>query len=126
MAKRDVIVRQLVAVEALGSCTYVASDKTGTLTVNQLTARQLVFPGQKAMEVTGESQQPEGEVLTSNGKPDPEDQNLIEQICLAAVLANEGFLGHRDGEWSHHGDAVDVALLIMAHKAGFVKAEVTK
>ncbi len=125
MAKRDVIVRQLVAVEALGSCTYIASDKTGTLTVNQLTVRQLVFPGQKAIEVTGESELPDGEILTLNGKPDSEDQILIDQMCRAAVLANEGFLGHRDGEWSHHGDAVDVALLIMAHKAGFIKAEVT-
>ncbi len=123
MAKRDVIVRQLVAVEALGSCTYVASDKTGTLTVNQLTVRKLVFPGQKAMEVTGESERPEGEILTLTGKPDLEDQSLIDQLCHASVLANEGFLGHRDGEWSHHGDAVDVALLVMTHKAGFIKAE---
>ena len=125
MAKRDVIVRQLVAVEALGSCTYIASDKTGTLTVNQLTARKLVFPGHKEMDVTGESERPEGEIIVQGGQPDPEDQTLIDALCLAAALANEGFLGRRNGEWSHHGDAVDVALLIMAHKAGFIKAELT-
>ena len=123
MARRDVIVRRLVAVEALGSCTYIATDKTGTLTVNQLTVRQLAFPGQDVWEVTGAGENVEGIILTPEGIPDMEQQALVHEICRAAVLANEGLLARRNNEWLHHGDAVDVALLTMAHKSGFVRAD---
>jgi len=123
MARRSVIVRRLVAVEALGSCTFIATDKTGTLTVNQLTARRIVFPAHDAWEVTGESLQPAGAIVTPRGAPSPDEQVLLERLCQAAVLPNEGFLGHRKQGWSHHGDAVDVALLVMAHKAGVIQAE---
>jgi magnesium-transporting ATPase (P-type) len=125
MARRHVIVRRLVAVEALGSCTFIATDKTGTLTVNQLAVRRIVFPGCADCEVTGESMEPEGALLTSRGTPSPEEEALVERLCRAAVLANEGFLGHRDQGWTYHGDAVDVALLVMAHKSGIIQAETT-
>ncbi|MGD8589567.1 MAG: HAD-IC family P-type ATPase, partial [Chromatiales bacterium] len=123
MARRNVIVRRLVAVEALGSCTYIATDKTGTLTQNQLTARVLSFPACEEWEVTGESLEPSGVVVTPHGSLSVEDQELLGRLCQAAVLANEGFLGHRNESWVSHGDAVDVALLVMAHKAGFVQSE---
>jgi len=123
MARRHVIVRRLLAVEALGSCTYIATDKTGTLTVNQLTARLVAFPGQKPWDVTGDSLAPEGSILTPRGAPSPEEESMLCWLCQAAVLANEGFLGHRDHGWVRHGDAVDVALLVMAHKAGITQAE---
>ncbi len=101
MARRHVIVRRLLAVEALGSCTYIATDKTGTLTLNQLSVRKLFFPG-----VEGEF-----------------DEDLLVPLCRTAILANEGFIGHRDGDWVHQGDAVDVALLLLARESGLVKAE---
>jgi Ca2+-transporting ATPase len=123
MARRHVIVRRLLAVEALGSCTYIATDKTGTLTVNQLTARLIVFPGQTPWEVTGDSLAPEGSILTPRGTPLPDEEAMLCWLCQAAVLPNEGFLGHRDHGWVHHGDAVDIALLVMAHKAGITQAE---
>lgn len=124
MARRNVIVRRLVAVEALGSCTFIATDKTGTLTVNQLTARRIAFSLNKEYEITGEGVQPEGHILSSQGTPTATEQALLERLCLAAVLAdNEGFIGHRDSQWSYHGDSVDVALLIMAHKLGIIKEE---
>lgn len=125
MARRNVIVRRLVAVEALGSCTFIATDKTGTLTVNQLAVRRIVFPGCAECEVTGESLEPEGALLTTRGMPAPEEEALVERLCRAAVMANEGFLAHRDQGWTYHGDAVDVALLVMAHKAGIIQAETT-
>ncbi len=118
MAKRQVIVRRLVAVEALGSCTCIATDKTGTLTVNQLTVRRILLPGEPPWEVTGEGIDPEGAILAPEGTPDAAHQKLLERLCESAVLSNEAFLGRRDGAWSAHGDAVDVALLVMAHKAG--------
>jgi magnesium-transporting ATPase (P-type) len=123
MARRDVIVRRLVAVEALGSCTFIATDKTGTLTVNQLTARQLAFPGLDPWEVTGSGMEPEGAIVTPQGTPSLEEETLLERLCQAAVLSNDGTLSHREGSWTLHGDAVDTALLVMAHKVGIIKDE---
>ncbi len=124
MARRNVIVRRLVAVEALGSCTFIATDKTGTLTVNQLTARRIAFSQGEEYEISGEGVQPDGHILSPRGTPTPAEETLLERLCLAAVLAdNEGFIGHRDNQWSHHGDSADVALLVMAHKAGIIKEE---
>ncbi len=128
MAKRHVIIRRLVAVEALGSCTFIATDKTGTLTVNQLTVRRIAFPNREAWEVTGEGTEPEGAIQKEGappGAPSTDEAALLARLYQAAVLPNEGFLGHRDHGWVHHGDAVDVALLVMAHKAGVNKAETT-
>ena len=123
MAKRNVIVRKLVAVEALGSCTYVATDKTGTLTVNQMTAERVVVPGESDWQISGDSLKPIGE-FTRQGQPlDKNELALLKEICTTAVLANEGFLSHRNGSWMHHGDAVDVALLVMAHKMNIVRSE---
>ena len=125
MAKRHVIVRKLIAVEALGSCTFIATDKTGTLTINQLTADKIMTADNK-WSVTGQSLNPEGQVLDSK-KDNVDEQNLLlREICYAAILPNEGFLGQRDNNWVSHGDAVDVALLIMAHKAGYVRTNVSE
>ena len=130
MAKRNVIVRRLVAVEALGSCNYIASDKTGTLTINQLTVKRIAVPGRGQLEVTGEGASPEGiitavnavnAVNAANAANTPlsaDEKILLEWLARASVLANEGFAGFRDGRWEYHGDTVDVALLIMAQKAG--------
>lgn len=134
MAKRNVIVRKLMAVEALGSCTYIATDKTGTLTINQLTARLIALPGQDAIQVNSENETPEVAVLQRDFQreyqrdtdlPGPDDRHQIQQLCYAAVLANEGLLAHRNHGWAYHGDAIDVALLRMAHALGYLKAELT-
>jgi len=124
MAHRHVIIRRLVAVEALGSCTYIGTDKTGTLTVNQLTVRRLVLTNGDIWEVTGEGMEPQGSFITPRESLSREDRAWLEQLCRAAVLPNDAFLGHRDSGWTHHGDAVDVSLLVMAHKAGVIKTEI--
>jgi magnesium-transporting ATPase (P-type) len=117
MARRKVIARRLVAVEALGSCTFIASDKTGTLTMNELTARKVLLPNGVTCEITGQGVKPEGEALA------PEDARpLLVRLSAASVLCNDGFLGLRDNAWVHHGDAVDVALLAMSAKAGVHRA----
>ena len=121
MAKRNVIVQKLVAVEALGSCTYIATDKTGTLTVNQLTIKKVVLPNNDSWDVSGEGIEPTGNILNNKKELTAEEKKLLERLCQVAMLSNEGFLGQRDNGWTSHGDPMDVALLVLAHKAGFDK-----
>ena len=121
MAKRNVIVQKLVAVEALGSCTYIATDKTGTLTVNQLTIKKVVLPNNDSWDVSGEGIEPKGIILNNKKELIAEEKKLLERLCQVAMLSNEGFLGQRDNGWTSHGDPMDVALLVLAHKAGFDK-----
>jgi potassium/sodium efflux P-type ATPase len=123
MARRNVIVRRLMAVESLGSCTFIATDKTGTLTVNQLTARTIAFPNGDTFEVSGEGIIPEGSILSPRGTPSADEDALLRRLGQVAVLTNEGFLGRTESGWTQHGDAVDVAFLVMAHKIGVLRAE---
>ncbi|MGE5169924.1 MAG: cation-translocating P-type ATPase [Rudaea sp.] len=118
MARRNVIVRRLVAVEALGSCTLIASDKTGTLTVNQLTVRKIQFPGEPPWEVTGEGLDPRGTLVLPQGADRARHEAQLARMAHAAALANEGVLVERDGRFVGYGDTVDVALLAFARKAG--------
>ncbi len=122
MAGRNVVVRRLEAVEALGSCTFICADKTGTLTVNELTVRRLAFPGMAPWEITGAGTLPEGEIIIPTEVITQDWGTLIEPLCRTAVFCNEAFLGKRDEQWVTHGDKVDIALLVMAHKAGITRA----
>lgn len=127
MAKRNVIVRKLSAVESLGSCTTIATDKTGTLTVNQQTAKMILLPPGDYFEVSGEGYTPVGEVKQENGgSPDPENTERLRKLALATSICNEGTLSQRNGEWVHHGDAIDVAFLALAFKIGINPEEARK
>lgn len=117
MAAHKVIIRKLVAVEALGSCTFICSDKTGTLTVNELTVRQAVLPDGASFEVTGEGVAPGGAVLG-------DDPELLRDLCITGLLANESHLDYAGGEWVSNGDIVDVAFLILAKKLGLSLSEI--
>jgi len=119
MARRSVIVRKLTAVEALGSCTCIASDKTGTLTVNRQTAKVISLPGGELFAVSGEGYAGEGRVTTSDGEePGLREKTGLRRLAKAAALCNEASLARKAEGWEHHGDAVDVALLAMAEKVG--------
>jgi len=125
MSSRNVIVRKLTAVESLGSCTMIASDKTGTLTVNQQTARRIVLADGKAFAVSGEGYNGEGEVTAAEEAQAPGSaRDRLERLARLAILANEASLVKEDGGWKHHGDAMDVAFLAMGHKLGMDSAEV--
>lgn len=119
MAKRNVIVRRLTAVEGLGSCTMIATDKTGTLTCNELTVRELRLPDGRKLMVTGEGFVPNGNVL-DDGKPVLDSDSMLMACVRAGVLCNESDLHPRDhgGAWIWRGDAVDIAILSLGHKLG--------
>lgn len=119
MAKRKVIVRKLMAVESLGSCTTIASDKTGTLTVNQQTVKRILFPDGIRIEVGGQGYNNEGKIRGDDGDIlDESLQTRLEDLARAGVLCNEASLTKEDGSWQHSGDAMDVALLSLAYKRG--------
>ncbi len=118
MARRGVIVRRLTAVEGLGSCTLIATDKTGTLTVNELTVREIHLAGGKSLIVTGEGFAPVGEVLDNNQPVAPDSSEDLAALARASVLCNEADLHLRSDHWEWRGDAVDIALLSLGHKLG--------
>ncbi|MFH1008284.1 MAG: HAD-IC family P-type ATPase [Candidatus Latescibacterota bacterium] len=119
MAKRKVIVRKLMAVESLGSCTTIASDKTGTLTVNQQTVKRILLPDGIGIEVGGQGYNDEGKVRGDEGDSlDESLQTRLADLARAGVLCNEASLTKEDGNWQHSGDAMDVALLSLAYKQG--------
>lgn len=117
MAKKGVIVRKLVAVESLGSCTYIASDKTGTLTVNEMTIREIALPDGTQYSVTGEGLDLHGEIHSKDNKLANGDP-LLKQLILAGTLANEASLECEGGEWIGNGDHVDLAFLVSCNKYG--------
>ncbi|MGB4292788.1 MAG: HAD-IC family P-type ATPase, partial [Bacteroidales bacterium] len=121
MAKRNVIVRKLNYVESLGSCTVIASDKTGTLTVNEQTAKILVLPDGKRFNITGEGYNGEGRVFLEGVEDKDITLSFSEEIKIlnyVAVFANEAEMKRENEKWIYHGDAIDVALLGMCYKFG--------
>jgi calcium-translocating P-type ATPase len=117
MAKRNVIVRKLPAVEGLGSCTLIASDKTGTLTMDQQSVKKIFVPGNKYYDVTGQGYNGEGEIVNGEIKATELNEDL-HSLILACVVANEGSLIKENEAWECSGDAVDVAFKALAYKIG--------
>jgi magnesium-transporting ATPase (P-type) len=119
MAARGAIVRQLPAVEGLGSCSLIASDKTGTLTCNELAVRLLRMPDGSSWRVTGTGYRPEGSIEPSD--PSRRGGMAREQLAEAlrvAAACNEAVLAVSDGTWVARGDPTDLALLALAGKGG--------
>jgi Ca2+-transporting ATPase len=115
MVKRHALVRRLPIVETLGSTSVICSDKTGTLTRNEMTVRQ-VFAGGRLFELTGAGYDPAGEMLhdgTTAERPE-----AARALLAAAALASDARLVIRDGRWQVEGDPTEGALVVAARKAG--------
>ena len=117
MAKRNVIVRKLPAVEGLGSCTMIASDKTGTLTMDQQSVKKIVLPDGLSYAVSGEGYDGDGSIRDDKEQDISELPDALHAFIQAATLSNEGVLRKQQDGWEHSGDAMDVALLAMVYKA---------
>ncbi len=121
MARRHAIIRKLPAVEALGSATVICSDKTGTLTENQMTV-QNIYAGEEYYEVTGSGYSPKGELclLTDSQPGSPFQDGLpsaLEECLVAGVLCNDSQLKQVGEDWSVVGDPTEGALIAAAAKA---------
>jgi magnesium-transporting ATPase (P-type) len=127
MARRNVIVRSLPAVEGLGACTLIASDKTGTLTCNELTVRRVVVAGYGTFGVTGEGYAARGEIGRHGDGPDPTTaQEALTALGAAAALTCEATFRETERGAVHIGDTVDVALLAFAAKLGIRQADLER
>lgn len=113
LAKKNVLVKRLNSVESLGSCTIIASDKTGTLTLNQQTAKLIVLPNDNEYQIDGIGYNGIGNI---SGKEIKE----INKLALMGVLNNESTLRKKDKEWIYSGDAIDVAFLSLGYKANIM------
>jgi magnesium-transporting ATPase (P-type) len=125
MAGRRAIVRALPAVEALGSVTVICSDKTGTLTRNEMTVRSLAL-ADEAFEVGGVGYAPHGEFQAGQSPVEPEERGDLLELLRAGLLCNDSRLIARDGRWDIEGDPTEAALVVAAAKAGLDARTETK
>ncbi|MBI5379986.1 MAG: cation-translocating P-type ATPase [Nitrospirae bacterium] len=119
MVRRHALIRRLPAVETLGCTSVIASDKTGTLTKDEMTVRRLFVAG-TAFEVTGSGYAPEGEFLQEGQRVGPKDATWvsISRLLRAATLCSDARLRPFEGKWEILGDPTEGALLVAASKSG--------
>ncbi len=122
MAKRRAIIRKLPAVEALGSTTIICSDKTGTLTENQMTVRQL-FAGGKFYDATGSGYEPYGEVRHYGRRITLDENEALRETLLAGLLNNDSQIVRDGDRLKVEGDPTEAALIVVAQKAGLIPTE---
>ncbi|EFL52603.1 ATPase, P-type (transporting), HAD superfamily, subfamily IC [Solidesulfovibrio fructosivorans JJ]] len=117
MARHNAVIRKLPAVETLGSTTVICSDKTGTLTLNEMTVRTLA-DGEACYALTGQGAAPEGDILC-DGRPCAITQApRLRDMLVAGVLCNESRITEEDGIFLFEGDPTENALLTAALKGG--------
>ena len=117
MARRNAIIRKLPAVETLGGTTIICSDKTGTLTQNQMTVRA-ILAGDGQYEVGGSGYTPDGKFRHEGRVVELVEHPALLEILKAGLLCNDARLYQEEGQWRIEGDPTEAALLVSAHKAG--------
>ena len=122
MAKRRAIIRKLPAVETLGSTTVICSDKTGTLTENQMTVRE-VFAGGKLYTVTGDGYEPKGELQLDGAVVKLPEHPALAECLRCGVLCNDSQLLREDGRAKVQGDPTEAAMIVAAEKGGLKLAD---
>jgi potassium/sodium efflux P-type ATPase len=123
MARRNAIIRHLPAVETLGSTTVICSDKTGTLTLNEMTVKKL-WNGKHKYHTTGSGINPEGKILRSDNGAEAENSEIGE-LMLASVLCNDASISYTDGQWIAVGDPTEVSLIVAGEKFGLNRDKIS-
>jgi len=121
MVKRHALVRRLPAVETLGCTTFICSDKTGTLTQNEMTVRKIYVNG-GTIDVGGIGYEPEGSFYLNDTAITPQDEPHLVRLLRAGASCNDSHLTNADGAWQVRGDPTEGALTVVAAKAG-IKAQ---
>ena len=124
MAKRNAIIRKLPAVETLGSTTVVCSDKTGTLTQNQMTVQE-IRAGGFLYGISGSGYAPEGEITAIEDGKTPDSNLSLLEILKAGVLCNDARIKETTNAWTVEGDPTEGALLVSGAKGGFQQETLT-
>ena len=122
MAKKKAIVKRLSSVETLGSASAICSDKTGTLTRNEMTIVKIVT-GSSEVDLTGSGYRPDGELSVGGRLDDPTVLEEVRAVLLAGSLAGDAALEERDGEWQVRGDPTDAAFLVAEAKLRGLREE---
>jgi Ca2+-transporting ATPase len=117
MARKNAIVKRLPAVETMGCTTVICTDKTGTLTENQMTARRL-FLDRQIIDVSGSGYEPAGTFQIGGAEVRAEDQPVLAWAARIAMLCNDAALEEIDGNWAVRGDPTEGALLVLGRKMG--------
>jgi len=117
MARRQAIIRRLPAVEALGSTTVICSDKTGTLTQNQMTVQE-IYSSELTYTVSGAGYEPFGEIQSQDGAQlSRQPGTALYETITAGMLCNDSTYSYQDGQAVHVGDPTEVALLVLGEKS---------
>ncbi len=128
MVQRNAIVRKLLAVETLGCVTVICSDKTGTLTQNEMTVIR-AYTGGTVYKISGQGYNPAGEFTADDSKADPEQEPALKLLLTSGVLCNDSTLEKKDeqeGLWGIIGDPTEGALVVAGAKAGYDKAAINE
>ncbi|HEY2364803.1 MAG TPA: HAD-IC family P-type ATPase, partial [Polyangiaceae bacterium] len=124
MAKRGAIIRKLAAVETLGAATVICSDKTGTLTQNEMTVREVHTVG-VTYDVTGVGYDPKGEIRHPTGKAVTDAPDTLRQLLATVALCNNATLEKKEGKWKVVGDPTEGALLTLAAKGNLPRESIS-
>jgi Ca2+-transporting ATPase len=120
MAKKHAIIRKLPAVETLGSTTIICSDKTGTITENQMTVTE-IYSGGKIFKVTGTGFEPKGKITQNKDIVKLNENFSLNECLMVGLLCNDSDLIQKNNHWQAKGDPTEVALITVAHKVNLKK-----